>query len=249
MTTTAPHPTTGGPSPTTAFAATYRLLLRGQLTRLRVVGLLALGAVGILLAIVVRTGDEVFENSADVLAAYGLAVVAPVCTLWIASAMLGDLIEDRLLAYLWLKPIPRWVLPAAAVAATFTIMVPLVVVPITIAAAISGFGDLVVGAVAGSLLAVAGYSGLFVALGTRFTKALWWGLLYVLVWENAIALIADGTARLSIRSYSVSILSSVADVDLTIGDRSMAASILVPLAVMAAGTALATLVLNRRDID
>ena len=105
------------PSSVDAFVALYRLFLRGQLTRLRALGLLGLGAISIILTAVARTSDDVTDTATNVLAEYGLAVVAPVCTLWVATSLLGDLVEDRPLAYLWLKPIPRWVKPAAAVAA------------------------------------------------------------------------------------------------------------------------------------
>lgn len=237
------------PSSLTAFASVYRLFLRGQLTRLRAIGLLALGLIGILLAVVVRLGDDVLENSVELLAGYGLAIVAPICTLWVATSILGEPSEDGLLAYLWLKPIGRWVLPAAAVAASLTIMIPLVVVPVTIAAAVSGFGDVVTATFLASLLAVAAYSGLFVTLGARFNRALWWGLLYILVWENAIALISDGTARLAVRSYVVSLLSNRTGVDIAVDGRSSAAAIVVPILVMAGGIGLSTLLLRRRDID
>ena len=179
----------------------------------------------------------------------GLAVVAPVCTLWVATSLLGDLVEDRLLAYLWLKPVARWVMPTAAVAAVLTIMVPVVVVPLTVAALVSGVSELVVATAVAALLAVVAYAGLFVAAGARFTRALWWGLLYILVWENAVARIADGTAQLAVRSYVVSILARATDVDLALADRSPAASIIVPLLIAAVGVAAATAVLSRRDID
>lgn len=237
------------PSSVNAFAALYQLFLRGQLTRLRALGLLALGAISIILTAVARTSDDVTDTATGVLAEYGLAVVAPVCTLWVATSLLGDLVEDRLLAYLWLKPIPRWVMPAAAVAAVLTIMVPVVVIPLTIAAVVSGVSELVLATAGAALLAVTAYAGLFVALGARFTRALWWGLLYILVWENAIARIADGTAQLAVRSYVVSILSRATDVDLALADRSPAASVIVPLLVGAAGIVVATAILGRRDVD
>ncbi len=240
---------TDGPRTGVAFAAIYRLFLRGQLTRLRALGLLVLGAVGILLAAVTRNADDPVEASSDLIAEYGLAVVAPVCTLWVASSLLGDLIEDRLLAYLWLKPVNRWVLPAAAVAASLTILVPLTVAPLTVAAAVSGVGALVGATVVASLLALAAYSGLFVTVGVRFNRALWWGLLYILVWENGIARISDGTARLAVRSYVVSIIGRATDADIALADRSALASVVVPLAIAAAGVALSGWFLTRRDVD
>jgi ABC-2 type transport system permease protein len=172
-----------------------------------------------------------------------------VCTLWIATSLLGDLTEDRLLAYLWLKPIPRWVLPLAAFAATVTVMVPLVVVPLTVAAVASGVGDLVLATAGASILAVIGYGGIFVALGSRFSRALWWGLLYVLVWENAVARIADGTARLAVRSYVNTVVARATDVDLSLASRGPVTMVVVPVLIGAAGVAVAVWVMRTRDID
>lgn len=237
------------PATADAFVALYRLFLRGQLTRLRALGLVGLGAISIILTAVARTSDDVRDTATGVLAEYGLAVVAPVCTLWVATSLLGELVEDRLLAYIWLKPIPRWVMPAAAVAAVLTIMIPVVLAPLTIAAIVSGVSDLVAATAVAALLAITAYAGVFVALGARFNRALWWGLVYILVWENAVARIGDGTAQLAVRSYVVSILSRATDVDLPLADRSPAASIIVPMLMALAGVALATIVLHRRDVD
>jgi ABC-2 type transport system permease protein len=238
-----------GPAPTTALLAVYRLFLRGQLTRLRALGLFSLGVVGVILAAVGRNSDDVVDTSTRLLAEYGLGVVVPVCTLWIGASLLGDLVEDQLLAYVWLKPIGRWVFPAAAVLACLTILIPLAVIPLTIAAMVTGVNDLIVPTIVATILAVTAYSGLFVTLGVRFSRALWWGLLYILVWENAVARIADGTARLAVRSYVVSILSRATDVDMALADRSPAASIVVPVGIAVAGIALSTWILSNRDID
>jgi len=233
----------------TSFVVAYKLFLTGQLSRLRALGLLSLGIVGIILAAITRTTDDVVGEGTALMADYGLAVVAPVCTLWIATSLIGDFVEDRLLAYLWLKPVRSWVLPAAAIAATCTIMIPLVVVPLTIAAAATGVSELIIPTAGAALLAVLAYSGLFVTAGARFSKALWWGLLYVLVWENAVARISDGTALLAVRSYTVSILSRATDSDLYLADRSPTASVVVPIALAVAGIAVSAWILRTRDID
>ena len=245
---TATH-TTHSPSSADAFVQLYRLFLRGQLTRLRAFGLLTLGAIAIVLTAIAPTTEEPLEFAVGVLAEYGLVIVAPVCTLWVASSLLGELVEDRLLAYLWLKPVPRWIMPAAALGAVLTVMVPLVVAPLTVAAAVSGFGELVVPTLTASLLAVAAYGGVFVALGARFSRALLVGAGYILVWENIIARLSDGAALVSVRGYVVSILSQATDVDLALADRSTAASIIVPIGIAIAGVALGAVVLTRSDID
>ena len=237
------------PASGVALGSIYRMFLRGQLTRLRAVGLLLLSVVAIILAFHARTDDAPVRTATEIMAEYGLTVVVPVCTLWIASSLVGELIEDRLMAYLWLKPIPKWIVPAAALAATVTIMVPLVVIPLTIAASISGDGPLITATVIASLLGVTAYGGLFVMLGVRFSRALWWGLAYVLVWENAVARLTDGTAQVSVRSYLASIVSRLTDVDLSLADRSAAASYIVPIAISIVAVALAAVFLQRRDVD
>jgi ABC-2 type transport system permease protein len=228
-----------------AFPAIYRLLL----TRMRSLGLGALSGLSLVLALVARGADDPLDSATAAMAGFGLGLVVPVCTLWIASGLIGDLIEDRLLAYLWLKPIPMWVVPAGAMAATATIMVPLVVVPLTVAAAISNDSGLVTATLAASLVGVAGYAGLFVALSTRFSRALWFGLAYILVWENAVARISNGTARLAIRSYLLSMLKRATDIDVPLADRAVWSSYTVPLAIGVVGVGLATWILSRRDID
>lgn len=245
------HDQAGGsttPSPV-AFGAIYHLFLHGQLTRLRSIGLGALSSVAVLLAILARTDDDPLRTATEVMANFGLGVVLPVCTLWVAAGLIGDIAEDRLLAYLWIKPISVWTIPAAAVAATTTIMLPLVVVPLVAAALVSGDADLVSATVIACALGVVGYAGPFVALSTRFSRALWFGLGYILVWENAIARIADGTARLAIRSYIHSVLERATDVPLDLADRAVWSTYTVPLAASGAGIALGTWILRRRDID
>ncbi len=202
-----------------------------------------------LLTVVARSADDPLDAAATVIAEYGLTIVAPVCTLWIATSIVGDLAEDRLLAYLWLRPIGRWVVPTAALAATVTVMVPLVVAPLTIAAVASGQSELVVPTLVASTLAIVAYGGIFVTLGSRFSRALWWGLLYVLVWENAVARIADGTSRFAVRSYVNTVVARGTDVDLALASRGPVTMIVVPLLICGAGIVVSTWIMRTRDID
>ena len=133
-----------------AFPTLFRLLIRLQTTRGRLIGLGLLSGASILLAIITRGADDPSRAGAELLAEYGLGVVAPVCTLWLGASAIGDLVEDRTLVYLWLRPIPRWQLGAAAVASTLVIVAPLVGVPLVVAAALTETD----GAIAGSAAAV-----------------------------------------------------------------------------------------------
>jgi ABC-2 type transport system permease protein len=238
-----------GSSGRSSFAALYRLVLRLQVTPLRLAGIVALGSLAVLLGLLARGDEDTLRATTEVALGYGLGIVLPLATVWLATSSVGDLVEDRLLVYLWLKPVPRWQLPAAAVLATVTVVVPLVVVPLVATALVAGTTKLIGALVLASVLAVVAYAGLFVAAGLWLRRALWWSLLYILVWENGLARAVEGAARLSIASYAQSLVADAAGVEISYADRQPAASIVVPLAVGLAGLALATIRYRRAEID
>ena len=230
----------------------YRMLLRGQLTRGRVAGLGILGGISVLLAVVTRTAVEsrdLEEASVALLSEYGIALLIPLATLILSSPMIGNLVEDRLLVYLWLKPVPRWHLAVAAYAAVVTTLLPLVIAPMLLTAVITGFGSLVIPATLAAILGVLAYSGIYVFLGARFSAGLWLGLLYLVLWENVLSRFSNGMARLSLRSYLQTMLQRGTDVPIDLADRAGWASIVIPLAVAAIAVALTAATLSNKDID
>jgi len=232
-----------------AIAALYSLLLRTQVTIPRLLGIGALAGLAVLLGVFARWGDEPTQAAADVVAAYGLGIVVPLGALWFGTSAVGDLIDDRLLVYLWLKPIPRWQLPAAAILATITLVAPLTALPLAVAALAAGDGGLALTALVSATLAVCAYSGLFVAAGIWFRQAVWWGLAFVLLWENAAAHSSDGLARFTVTSWAHSILSTATDVGVPLDTRSVTAAFVVLPAVAVAGWLLATFRYGRADVD
>jgi ABC-2 type transport system permease protein len=231
--------------------ALYRLMLRNQFTRPRLLGLLAFGAVGVVTGLALGASDAVDPTLAGTrfVDTYGLALLAPVATLVFASAALGDPNEDGTLVYLWLRPVPRWRIVTAAIASSVTITWPVVVGPLLLAAAATGAGGAVIRAAAvATSVAVVAYSGVFVALGLRVRRALMWGLLYIFIWEGFVAQANSSAARLSIRSYTRSLLSQIADVYLRLADVATTAAWLVPLIVAAAGAGYATFRLTRQEV-
>lgn len=237
------------PRATTSLVALYRLLLRTQITIARLLGIAALGALSILLGALSRADDNPAQAAADAVSAYGLGMLLPLATLWLGTSVVGDLVEDRVLVYLWLKPVARWQLPAAAVLATFSVVAPLTALPLAASALVAGAGDLVLPALAAATLAALAYTGLFVAAGLWFRRAVWWGLAFVLLWENALAYSAEGAARFTVSEWARSILETAPDVDVPLGARSAAAAFVVLPAVAVAGWLLATLRYRRADVD
>ncbi len=97
---------------------------------------------------------------------------------WLGTSAIGDLVDDRLLVYLWLKPVSRWQLLAAAVLATASVVVPLAALPVAATALVAGAGDVALPALLAAALAGFAYAGLFVAAGFWFRRAIWCGLAF-----------------------------------------------------------------------
>ena len=90
---------------------------------------------------------------------------------------------------------------------------PLVAVPLVVAAIVAGASQLIGALLLACVLATFAYAGVFVAVGLWLRRALWWCLLYILVWENGLARAVDGAARLSIASYAQSLVAHAADIE------------------------------------
>lgn len=232
--------------------ALYDLFLRSQATRGRLAALtlLAVAAVVLGIAIAASHPDEPVRAGVELVNAYGLSLLAPVTTLVFASAALGDLVDDGTLVYVWLRPVPRWGIAIAAFAASLTVALPLVVVPMVIAAALASDGDgaLVAAAALASTLAVVAYSGLFVALGLRVKRALVWGLAYILIWEGFVARAGRNASRLAVLSYTRSILTHATGVRLRLASASVPAAIAVPVLVALAAVAYTSWRLRRQEV-
>jgi ABC-2 type transport system permease protein len=193
----------------------FKLFVRSLLTRPRLAALSGMGLVAVLLGIALRVGnapDPGHTAYQDLVTVYCLGVLAPVTALVFASAALGDPAEDRTLVYVWLTPVARWRMTAAAMAAALAAALPVAVVPAVLAATLASVGGgLVVGTAVSMTMAVLGYGALFLGLGLKVRRALAWGLAYVLIWEGAVARQARGAARISIQVYARSMLAKLAD--------------------------------------
>ena len=235
-----------------AVALSYRLLLRQLVTRGRLLALLAVGVVVAGVASAVGASDEIddpLEAAVQVISNLGFAVLVPVVALVFASASLGDTREDGTLVYLWLRPMARWPVVVGAWLAAITVSLPLTVVPLGVAALLSGGGAELLGATTlAAVVGVVAYSALFVLLGLIVKNSIVWGLGYVLVWEGVVAAFGSFAARLAIRGYTRSILTSITDIDLDLGDLPLAAGIAVPLLAAAAALVLASRRLRDMDV-
>jgi ABC-2 type transport system permease protein len=234
--------------PGTLFAL-YRLLLRTQVTVPRLLGIAGLSALAILTGLFARWDDNSAQAAADSISGYGLGILVPLATLWFGSSAIGDLVEDRLLVYLWLKPVPRWQLPAAAVLATVSIVVPLTALPLTASALVAGAGDIAWPTLIAASLAALAYAGLFVAAGLWFRRAVWWGLAFILIWENFAAYSAEGIGRFTVIGWASALLGLAQGVDVQLEAGSAAVAFVVLPATAIAAWLAATWRYGRADVD
>lgn len=238
--------------PLRALRLTYRVVLAQLVTRGRLAALVLVGAVVAAVAAAVGVSDEIddpLEAAVRVIADLGFTALVPIVALVFATAALGDLRDDGTLVYLWLRPMDRWPVVAGAWAAAVTVGLPLTVVPLGVAAVLVDGGGALVGAtVLASVVGVVAYSALFLLAGLLVRNAIVWGLGYVLVWEGIVAGYGNIPARMSVRGYTRSIITSRTGVDLDLGDLSLAPSVIVPLVAAAVALLLAARRLRSMDI-
>ena len=231
--------------------AVYGVLAQTLVTRSRLIALGALGLVAVAIGAAQGAADlfDPIRSATRLIDAYGLSLFAPVVSLVFAAAALGDPAEDGTLVYLWLRPVRRASIVTAAFAASYSVALPVTVVPLVLAALLSsGDPELVAGTLVSSAVAVTAYCALFVWLGLKTRRSLVWGLAYILIWEGFVARAGDTAAKLAVRAYSRSILSEMTDVPLNLAEISFGAAVAVPLLVAAAALALASRRLARQDV-
>jgi ABC-2 type transport system permease protein len=231
----------------------YRLVLRSQAGRARLAALGALGLLGVVIGVAIGASEDVasarLDHALGLVNVYGLSLFVPVTTLVFASAALGEPNEDGTLVYLWLRPVARWRIVVASLGATLTVSLPLVVVPMVAAAALTRSGADIVGAtLLSTTLATLAYAGVFLLLGLRVRRALVWGLAYILVWEGFVARAGKTASQLAIRAHARSVLGRLADGPDSLVTVSLVTGILVPLLAGAVATWLTIRRLQRQDV-
>ncbi len=234
-----------------AFFAIYKLVLRHQITRGRLVLFGVIAALSVTLGWVIgRSGDDLIQNATDFVSLFGLGLVVPVVALVLGSAALGNWVDDETLVYVWLRPVKRWVVAIAAILAAATVAIPITVASMTVMAALGSGGDtgVILGTIVSTALGGLAYTALFVAVGLLIRRALLWGLVYVFIWEFFVARAGAGAARLSINSYAASILADLSDIDIRLADRGLTASYIVLAAVTAVAVGFTTWRLSRANV-
>jgi ABC-2 type transport system permease protein len=195
------------------------------------------------------TPDEFADDVTRVMLA---SAILPLVMLLLATASFGNEVGDRTLVYLVTKPIARWRIVAPKLLASVAVGGIPVALSGALAVAVIERGDrggaLATGA--GLLAGAAAYAAIFTWAGLATRHALLIGLVYVFIWEAALAAYLDGIRFLSVRRYTLALVHALDDgrlasVDISLGLLTAAVGTTVVLVCFAA---LAVRKLMRMDV-
>jgi ABC-2 type transport system permease protein len=149
---------------------------------------------------------------ADILGVFGLTVVLPLTALIIGTSVLGAEIDDGSIVHLLATPVSRAVVIGAKYAVAVVLTMIFAAVPELVAGLIAtgGVTKLALGVFVGALAGSVMYNAIFVMLSAVTTRAIAWGLLYVLIWEGVLGNLVAGARLLSVGQYSLGIANSIA---------------------------------------
>ncbi|HEX7312113.1 MAG TPA: ABC transporter permease [Gaiellaceae bacterium] len=192
------------------------------------------------------------EFADDVTRVMLTSAILPLVMLLLATAAFGNEVGDRTLVYLVTKPIARWRIVAPKLLASVAVGG----IPVALGGALAvaviergdGGGALATGA--GLFAGAAAYAAIFTWAGLATRHALLIGLVYVFIWEAALAAYLDGIRFLSVRRYTLALIHGLDDGRLTSVDISLSplTAVVGTTVVLVLFTALAVRKLVRMDV-
>ena len=205
---------------------TFRQFLGGR--ALRVVTILSL--IPCLFALIYVFNPDLNSPAGFLIELFMTLVIAPtllpITVLIIATAALGNEVEDRTLPYLTLKPISRARIVLEKLLTVFVVTMPPIVVGLVLTGVIVNLapdstmnifpgdptygvgpviGAMVLAAIAGVIL----IGAIFLAISLIVPRALLAGIVYVFVWESLLGTFLTGISAISVRHYVSSIFVAV----------------------------------------
>ncbi len=184
-----------------------RLTIRALVLRRRALALLAaVGSVPFFATLAIVQGDITPDAQAEIVGNLLVTTIAPLVALVLAATAIGDERESGTIVYLATARLSRLRVAAekalaAAVAAVILLSPALVAVAVLGTHLGIGAGNVARGIAAAALVTVA-YAAVFTAVGLVLRRALVAGILYVLIWEGAIATVAPSAERISLTAWA-----------------------------------------------
>jgi ABC-2 type transport system permease protein len=217
-----------------------------------VLGLVGLPLLAALLFQVAESSSTPAEFADDITRTLIASVILPLVTLLLATAAFGNEVGDRTLVYLTTKPVARWRIYVPKLLAALVVGgVPIAVSGfLAIAVVEEGLTRGALATAAGLFAGAAAYAAIFTWAGLATRQALLIGLVYVFIWEAALAAYLDGIRFLSIRRYTLALVHGLDEarletVDISLGAGTAAVGTAIVLVVF---SALGVRKLTRMDV-
>lgn len=191
------------------------ITVRQLLSRRRTLLLLLLAGVLMLVAVVFRLAGEAARAipfTTGLLGNLGIGTLMPLVALLFGTGAIGSEIDDGTAVFLLAKPISRRTVVISKLVVAAACSVALTGAPMLVAGLIGagGLGDgLVLGMVAAAAIGSVLYCAVFVALSLVTSRALVFGLTYVLIWEGLLAGLFAGTRTFSIRQITLAFADAI----------------------------------------
>jgi len=189
-------------------SSVFLLTLRQLSGKWRLLILSVLASLPVIVAVLMVSSEgaltvQEFEDA--VLSGILAGAISPLVVLAIASAAFANELEDRTLANLTLSPIPRWQIAVPKLLAAVCVAGPFIAISAFFTGYIAFSADLTaaVAVTASAIVGVVLYSSAFVWLGLKTTRAIGYGLLYIVLWEGFFSGFVSGVRLLSVRYYSI----------------------------------------------
>lgn len=178
----------------------------------------------------------------QVVGIFGFTVVLPLTALIIGTTVLGAEVDEGSIVHLLATPVPRSVVIWSKYVVAVVLTGAFVAVPELLAGLIAtgGLTKLTVGLFVGALAGGVMYNAVFVMVSVLTTRAIAYGLAYVVVWEALLGNFVSGARLLSIGHYSLGVANGIAhDGSALNPGMSLGTSVVMGVIVTAAGLVIA----------
>ncbi|MBI3449495.1 MAG: ABC transporter permease [Acidobacteria bacterium] len=205
--------------------AVFALAMRVQLRTKRTLVLSLVSALpiaGTLLFVAasrLRLGEgaqTVVGAAGDVMTFFYLSFLLLAITLFYATAIIGDEIEEKTITYLFVRPVPRSTIFLGKFLAALTLSSAMILSSASISFSVllsadspaeaAGHVGIFLQDLAILALGTVAYSALFGFIGARFKRALLIGLAFALTWETAVTYLPGYLGHLTVMHYLQSLL-------------------------------------------
>ena len=149
--------------------------------------------------------------SADLLGAFGIAIMMPLLGLIAGTGSIGPEIDEGSIVYLLAKPLNRYSIVVTKLLVAIGVITAFGVVPIAVAGFVltAELGSVAVSYAIGALGAGVAYCAFFLMLSVITKNAVVVGLIYALIWESLVGGLVPGAQDLSVQQWSLAVVKQV----------------------------------------